>query len=513
MATTNLGFGDNMRSSSDPNRIRFDPNNTAHTDAAKQLAAEMKRLVGAGDEAGARDLYNQKQQQLGFADSDFSPYSGGFSDKNVGDWKNNITANDARQADTFQSNWSGPAATQTATGSQAPTTANGVSGVATTADKVTDVSNPYIGQTVGATGNTSQVGSERNALLGMNNPYLNDQIGAAQDDVIRKYNLATRPAEDQRMAASGSFGNTGLQQMQGESQRNLAGELGRVSSNMRMQDYGLQANLGEGQAGRSLQASGQNAGNQQRTNEFNAGLQSSDLARNTSAYGQQGQFNAGQGQRSREFDANLGFGRDTFNSGVQNTRDTFNAGQAQQNSQFNTGQSNSMGQYNTTSQNQNSQYNTGQANGMGQFNTGQSNSFNLGLRNNDLGFANLDYNINRGNFQDNLAGANFGLNVWDRANNYNNAATGTAGGIYNNPQNQYNQWAGQAGNQGGIGGTSSGSSTMPGGNPWAGAAGGWMLGNQYGNQNQNFGGSNLGFGGGGSVNWGTGGDYMGFGGQ
>ena len=29
MATTkNLGFGENIRSSSDPNRIRFDPNNT-----------------------------------------------------------------------------------------------------------------------------------------------------------------------------------------------------------------------------------------------------------------------------------------------------------------------------------------------------------------------------------------------------------------------------------------------------------------------------------------------------
>jgi hypothetical protein len=475
MATTNLGFGDNIRSSSDPNRIRFDPNNTAHTDAAKQLAAEMRRLVGAGDEAGARDLYNQKQQQLGFADSDFSPYSGGFSDKNVGDWKNNITANDARQADTFQSNWSGPATTNQANVST-------VSGVATTADKTQDVSNPYIGQTVGATGNTSQVGSERNALLGMNNPYLNDQIGAAQDDVVRKYNLATRPAEDQRMAASGSFGNTGLQEMQGESQRNLAGELGRVSSNMRMQDYGLQANLGEGQAGRSLQASGQNAANQQNTNQFNANLQGQDLSRNTSAYGQQGQFNAGQGNQARQFDANLGFGAQQFNAGQANNMGQFNAGQA-----------NSMAQYNNNLQNSNNQWNAGAQNQNSQFNAGAANNFNLGLRGNDLGFANLDYNINQGNFNNNMNAANFGLNVWDRANNYNNQATGTATGIYNNPQTQYNQWAGQAGNQGGIGGTSSGSSTMPGGNPWAGAAGGWMMGNQYANRNS--GGSNLGFGG------------------
>lgn len=480
----NLGFGDNLRSSSDPNRTWFDPNNTAHTDAAKQLAAEMRRLVAAGDEAGARDLYNQKQQQLGFQDSDFAPFSGGFSAQNVSDFKQGIGPNTARQADTFQSNWSGPATTQTATGSQAPATAHGVSGVATTADKVTDVSNPYIGRTVGATGNTSTVGSERNALLGLNNPYLNDQIGAAQDDVIRKYNLATRPAEDQRMAASGSFGNTGLQQMQGESQRNLASELGRVASNMRMQDYGLQANLGEGQAGRSLQASGQNAANLQNTNQFNAGLQSSDLARNTAAYGQQGQFNAGQGNQARQFDANLGFGAQQFNAGAQNQRDIYNSGQAQQNSQFNAGQGNNMAQYNNASQNANNQWNAGAQNQNSQFNAGAANNFNLGLRNNDLGFANLDWNINQGNFNNNMNAANFGLNVWDRANQYNNQATGTAGNIYNNPQNQYGYWSGQAGNQGGLGGNTSGSSTMPGGNPWMGAAGGWMMGNQMFGSNQ-----------------------------
>lgn len=513
MATSNLGFGGNMRSSEDPNRIRFDPNNAAHTDAAKQLAAEMKRLVGAGDEAGARDLYNQKQQQLGFQDSDFAPFSGGFSEQNIQDFKSNIGPNDARTADTFQSNWSGPAATNTAQTSTAGPAAT-VAGVGTTADKTQEVNNPYIGQTVGATGNTSQVGSERNALLGMNNPYLNDQIGAAQDDVVRKYNLATRPAEDQRMAASGSFGNTGLQQMQGESQRNLAGELGRVSSNMRMQDYGLQANLGEGQAGRSLQASGQNAGNQQRTNEFNAGLQSSDLARNTSAYGQQGQFNAGQGNQARQFDANLGFGAQQFNAGAQNSRDQFNTGQTNNMGQFNAGQANNMGQFNNASQNANNQWNAGAQNQNSQYNAGAANNFNLGLRGNDLGFANLDANINQRNFDNQMTGANFGLNVWDRANQYNNQGTGTASNIYNQPQTNYGYWAGQAGNQGGLGGNTSGSATLPGGNPLAGAAGGWMMGNQYGNS-QNFGGSNLGFGGsgGGSGYWGTGNDYMGFGGQ
>lgn len=69
------------------------------------------------------------------------------------------------------------------------------------------------------------------------NPYLQANIDAAQGDVIRNYNLIAKPAADAAGVRSGSFGNSGLAQMQGEQERNLVGELGRISSSMRGQNY------------------------------------------------------------------------------------------------------------------------------------------------------------------------------------------------------------------------------------------------------------------------------------
>lgn len=71
----------------------------------------------------------------------------------------------------------------------------------------------------------------------------------------------------------------------------------------------------------------------------------------------------------------------------------------------------------------------------------QSNqSYDLGLRNNDLGFGNLDANINQQNFNNQMAGANFGLGIYDRMNGYN--AQGTANGtqMQNTPLNYFNQF-------------------------------------------------------------------------
>lgn len=103
------------------------------------------------------------------------------------------------------------------------------------------------------------------------------------------------------------------------------------------------------------------------------------------------------------------------------------------------------------------------------------NSYDLGLRSNDLGYANLDANIAQNNFGNNLAGANFGLSALDRLLGYNNNATTTAG----NAQNQaltYQQLISQLANQaGGQGGTTTGTNTQP-GNLLAGLLGGGILG-------------------------------------
>lgn len=339
--------------------------------------------------------------------------------------------------------------------------------------------NAYLGQTTAQAAGAPQVTSERNALLGQNNQYLNSAIGQAQDETVRKYNLATRPAEDARMAASGSFGNTGLQQMQGESQRNLAGELGNISNSMRMQDYNLQAQLGEGQAGRSLSASGANASNALQNNQFNSNLQSNDLGRNASLAGQTGMFNAGQGNQMAQFGANLGMQNNQFNAGAMNqanqfntsqanNMNQFNTGQYNQNQQYNTGQYNNMGQFNASTGQQNNQFNAGQYNANQQFNAGQGNSYDLGIRSNNLGFANLDSNNQQ-------FGANYGLNVANAQNNWANNNALTANQIAQTPLNYFNQFNQNANQIAGQGGTNSQTNQ---GNPWLGGLGGLQLGSQ-----------------------------------
>lgn len=86
-------------------------------------------------------------------------------------------------------------------------------------------------------------GFQSNPYLQQDNPYLTSQIDQASGDVVRNYNLAVKPQTEAAMVNSGSFGNAGLQQMQGEQQRNLAQELGRVSSNLRFADYNQRADI------------------------------------------------------------------------------------------------------------------------------------------------------------------------------------------------------------------------------------------------------------------------------
>jgi hypothetical protein len=76
-----------------------------------------------------------------------------------------------------------------------------------------------------------------------NNPYLQGQIDSTMGDITRNYNLAVKPQTEAAMARSGSFGNSGLQQLQGEQQRQLASTLGNTANNMRMQDYGNQQQM------------------------------------------------------------------------------------------------------------------------------------------------------------------------------------------------------------------------------------------------------------------------------
>lgn len=146
------------------------------------------------------------------------------------------------------------------------------------------------------------VSTGQNALLGQNNPYLQSAINSAHDDISRTYGNSVFNNTDATMARAGAFGGSAWQQAQSENARQMSNELGRVSNDMRMADYGLQAQLGEADLARQLQAS-----------QFNAGL-------NDSAY---------QSERARQLQA-AGMLPGMAQQGFANAQALLGIGDAQQ---------------------------------------------------------------------------------------------------------------------------------------------------------------------------------------
>ena len=136
------------------------------------------------------------------------------------------------------------------------------------------------------------------------------------------------------------------------------------------------------------------------------------------------------------------------------------------------------------------------------YNTGLQ--YDLGLKNNQLGYANLDRNISNDNNNWQLQGANFGLGIYDRLQQGNQIGVNAGTNMQNTPQNYWNNFSNGANSIGQGYGTSTGTQNMP-GSPVLGALGGAQLGGQIGNwwgsQSPNAaGGAN-------SQGWGTGSGY------
>lgn len=74
-------------------------------------------------------------------------------------------------------------------------------------------------------------------FLNQNNPQLNNQIQAAQGDMTRAWNNVQKPAWEQAMQGSGSFGNTGVMEAYGDAANDFQRNLGRISSDMRFNAY------------------------------------------------------------------------------------------------------------------------------------------------------------------------------------------------------------------------------------------------------------------------------------
>ena len=131
-------------------------------------------------------------------------------------------------------------------------------------------------------------------------------------------------------------------------------------------------------------------------------------------------------------------------------------------------------------------------------------SYDLGLRNNQLGYDNLDRNINNDNLGWQLQGANFGLGLYNQLlnNDTNQYNTGTT--VQNAPMNYWQNFTNQANALGNGYSTTTGTQNY-GSNPLLSAYGGsQMFGGMFNNNNSYNANANRGTYG---TNWGTGDSY------
>lgn len=82
-----------------------------------------------------------------------------------------------------------------------------------------------------------------NPYLGEANPYLQDVIDLSSRDLVDNYNRTVTPAQNRAAIQSGSFGNTGLDEMNRADERGLRTSLTDLSSKLRFNDYGQQQGM------------------------------------------------------------------------------------------------------------------------------------------------------------------------------------------------------------------------------------------------------------------------------
>lgn len=87
------------------------------------------------------------------------------------------------------------------------------------------------------------LGLGNNPFLGQGNPYLQTNINNTMGDMTRGYNMMTKPNTESAMVGSGSFGNSGLQQMQQKQQSDFTDSMGKTAAGMRQNDYNNQQSM------------------------------------------------------------------------------------------------------------------------------------------------------------------------------------------------------------------------------------------------------------------------------
>lgn len=94
---------------------------------------------------------------------------------------------------------------------------------------------------------------DANPYLGQNNPYLQNIVDLTSRDLVDNYNRVVTPAQNQAAIRSGSFGNTGLDEMNMAQQKQLQTSLADSASKLRFNDYTQQQQMYQTDANRNEQ--------------------------------------------------------------------------------------------------------------------------------------------------------------------------------------------------------------------------------------------------------------------
>ncbi|MDD0812977.1 hypothetical protein PSQ20_21760 [Curvibacter sp. RS43] len=302
----------------------------------------------------------------------------------------------------------------------------------------------------GMAGSTAQGGMQ--SMSGAN-PYMKAQGDAMLNQLTTNFQRNVLPSIDSSAAASGNYGSS----RQGVVQANAMDQFNQNASNSLANLYGsnygqeLSYNLGLG-----------NLSNQAQANKNNFELGMGGLAN---------QYTIGMGNINNQAQANAinwGLGKGNLANQAQANENNLELGRGNLSNQ-------AQANKNNLELGRGSLANQAQAN---------ANNYDVQMNNNGLGFAQLDRQINQDNFNNQLAGANFGMNLWNQGQTNAQNAINAGQTIQNTPAGYYGQFSNYANMHGQGGGTTNSSSSAP-GSVTAGALGGYQLYNAWNNSRNN----------------------------
>ena len=165
------------------------------------------------------------------------------------------------------------------------------------------------------------------------NPYLDKSVNDAQAATTRAFNNTTQPSFTSAMVHSGSFGNSGLQQAQGDATRQYQDTLGKQANDMYSGNYqfGQSQSQAQNQFGRQLDQNNSQFGRNldQQQNQYGRTLDQQHNQFGRSLDQAQNQYGRSLDQNMNQFSQQLGQNQSQFNNNFDRGtyNDAFNHGQ------------------------------------------------------------------------------------------------------------------------------------------------------------------------------------------